>query len=99
MTASLSLSKGVPWMGAQAENKQYGAPRTRSYLWNADLAYLHRRKLRGHLLQYRMLFHGQQSSSALYSADEISIGGLYTVRGFDGERSISGKSGWYMQNE
>ena len=29
----------------------------------------------------------------------VSIGGRYTVRGFDGEYTLTGESGWYWQNE
>lgn len=97
MNLSVSISKGVPWPGAQPELP--GNLRLRSFIWNVDLAYIHWFKVFQKPLLYRMLLHGQQASNELYSIDEISIGSPYTVRGFTGEQSLSGKSGWYMQNE
>lgn len=31
-------------------------------------------------------------------ARHFAIGSRYTVRGFDGERNLSGERGWYGQN-
>ena len=31
--------------------------------------------------------------------DKLSIGGRYTVRGFDGELTLSGERGWVWRNE
>ncbi|WP_274585815.1 ShlB/FhaC/HecB family hemolysin secretion/activation protein [Neisseria leonii] len=31
--------------------------------------------------------------------DKLAIGGRYTVRGFDGEISLSAERGWYWRNE
>ena len=99
LNGAIYLSKGIPWFGAQKENSLAEAPKTRSYILSSDIAFSNWQKLRERPLQYRMLLHAQQSAHELYSVDEISIGGLYTVRGFTGEHSIAGKSGWYMQNE
>lgn len=35
----------------------------------------------------------------LYSTDMVSIGNRYTVRGFDGEYTLMGETGWYIRNE
>lgn len=43
-------------------------------------------------------FHGQWNKSLLTSQDKISIGGLYSVRGFSGEKSLFGERGWYLSN-
>jgi hemolysin activation/secretion protein len=42
---------------------------------------------------------GQTTSSALYMADQFSIGGRYTVRGFDGELTLTAERGFYLRNE
>lgn len=49
--------------------------------------------------QYQGLFHGQIGMGRIYDTDEIAIGGLYTVRGYNGAKMLSGKSGWYIQQE
>ncbi|HDR1191231.1 TPA: ShlB/FhaC/HecB family hemolysin secretion/activation protein [Pasteurella multocida] len=40
----------------------------------------------------------QWNKTPLIPQDKLSIGGRYTVRGFDGGRSLSGEKGWYWQN-
>lgn len=35
----------------------------------------------------------------MIAQDRFSIGGRYTVRGFDGEMSLSGERGWLWHNE
>ena len=42
---------------------------------------------------------GQISRSRLYLADQFSIGGRYTVRGFDGESTLTAESGFFVRNE
>lgn len=48
---------------------------------------------------YTFRFVGQYAKQMLNSSDQLSIGGRYTVRGFDGERTLSGEYGAYIQNE
>ncbi len=47
---------------------------------------------------YDFRFFSQYSDHPLYSAEKVSIGDQYTVRGFK-EDSISGDNGFYFQNE
>ncbi len=41
----------------------------------------------------------QWNKSALIQQDRFSIGGRYTVRGFDGELTLSGERGWLWRND
>jgi hemolysin activation/secretion protein len=50
-------------------------------------------------LTYIGTVRGQTTSSDLYLADQFSIGGRYTVRGFDGELTLTAERGFYMRNE
>ncbi|MBP1317789.1 ShlB/FhaC/HecB family hemolysin secretion/activation protein [Herbaspirillum sp. 1130] len=50
-------------------------------------------------LNYLSTIHGQASRSALYLADQLSIGNRYTVRGFDGELTLAAERGFYWRNE
>ena len=43
--------------------------------------------------------NGIQKEIELYGVDALSIGNRYTVRGFDGEYTLMGESGWYLRNE
>ncbi len=44
-------------------------------------------------------FHGQWNKSLLTPQDRLAIGGRYSVRGFSGERTLSGDRGWYLRND
>ncbi len=39
------------------------------------------------------------SSTPLTSPDMFSIGNRWTVRGFDGERTLTASHGWYVRND
>lgn len=49
--------------------------------------------------QYSFKVNGQYNYTPLTSQDRFSIGGRYTVRGFDGELTLSGNRGWIVQND
>lgn len=48
---------------------------------------------------YNSTFHGQWSKTPLTSQDRISIGGRYTVRGFDGDMTLMAEKGFYLRND
>lgn len=49
-------------------------------------------------LSYDSTFHGQWNKTPLITQDQVSIGGRYSVRGFDGEVTLMGERGWYWNN-
>lgn len=51
-----------------------------------------------HYFSYNGEIFAQWNKSPLVSQDHLAIGSRYTVRGFDGERNLSGERGWYGQN-
>lgn len=53
----------------------------------------------GKRLGYSAAFRGQFSNRPLYGSDQFSVGGPYTVRGYDSDRALIGKTGWYMRQE
>lgn len=50
------------------------------------------------VLRYKLNFHGQYSDDQLFSVNQLSIGGAYSVRGYQSE-GLSGNSGYYLRNE
>jgi hemolysin activation/secretion protein len=50
-------------------------------------------------LRYTASWRLQHNQTPLTSQDRFSIGGRYTVRGFDGESSLSAERGWLLRNE
>lgn len=49
--------------------------------------------------QWQSDWSAQWNKTPLIAQDRFSIGGRYTVRGFDGEVSLSGERGWLWRNE
>jgi hemolysin activation/secretion protein len=49
--------------------------------------------------RYTSSWRAQWNRSLLVPQDRFSIGGRYTVRGFDGEMSLTGERGWLLRNE
>lgn len=50
-------------------------------------------------LNYHATFKGQYATEALVPNERLIVGGRYTVRGFDGERSLSGDHGALFRQE
>jgi hemolysin activation/secretion protein len=44
-------------------------------------------------------FHAQFSPDRLSSDNQFNIGNRWTVRGFDGENTLSANQGWYWRND
>ncbi|TPW41729.1 ShlB/FhaC/HecB family hemolysin secretion/activation protein [Mixta tenebrionis] len=49
-------------------------------------------------LSYTPHYFLQYSPDKLISQDQFSIGNRWSVRGFDGEASLTGNSGWFLSN-
>ncbi|NBI41956.1 ShlB/FhaC/HecB family hemolysin secretion/activation protein [[Haemophilus] felis] len=49
--------------------------------------------------RYKTTLRAQWNKTPLLAQDKFSIGGRYTVRGFDGEISLSAERGWNWRNE
>jgi len=50
-------------------------------------------------LRYSASWRAQWNRTPLTSQDRFAIGGRYTVRGFDGEASLTGERGWLVRND
>ncbi len=56
-------------------------------------------QLLGTQLRYSGALRVQDNSTRLLAQDRFSIGGRYSVRGFDGESSLAAERGWSLRNE
>ena len=65
----------------------------------ADISYNHPFQIGRQHFVYDTALHAQWNKTRLTPLDKIAIGGRYTVRGFDGESSLSAERGWYWRNE
>jgi hemolysin activation/secretion protein len=50
-------------------------------------------------LRYDLAWRAQWNRTALTPIDRFSIGGRYTVRGFDGQNTLSAERGWLLRND
>lgn len=99
--AHLAFQKGVTWFGAQAGLTDHvpGQPTTRYGMWllNASLTTPVRiGKLQAY---YSANLRAQYTDDLLYGSEFFSIGSRYTVRGFDGEQTLSAERGWFIRSE
>ena len=92
---------GLGWLGAQDEKTYPDAPKTHYRLWLFDVDYVHPFTFGHRPATFTTSLHGQwtMNEQRLYGVDMISMGGRYTVRGFDGEVTLMGANGWYLRNE
>ncbi|SAK70849.1 polypeptide-transport-associated domain-containing protein [Caballeronia hypogeia] len=49
--------------------------------------------------RYATTFRGQYTNDTLFYVDDLTIGGRYSVRGFDGEQMLAAERGFYWRNE
>ncbi len=56
-------------------------------------------KLGDHYLRYNGTWRAQWNQTPLVPQDRFSIGGRYTVRGFDGESVLMAERGWLIRND
>ncbi|MFJ9452211.1 ShlB/FhaC/HecB family hemolysin secretion/activation protein [Herbaspirillum sp. NPDC101397] len=50
-------------------------------------------------LRYNLSGRGQWNGTRLTAQERFSIGGRYTVRGFDGEMTLLSERGWFVRND
>jgi hemolysin activation/secretion protein len=96
---TLTYKKGVPWFGAQTDIATADNQTTRYNMELADIVLSTPLTLGQTQGRYKLTLSGQYTDDTLYQTDMISIGNRYTVRGFDGEQTLSAERGWYMENE
>jgi hemolysin activation/secretion protein len=98
-----TLEMGLTWkLGTSAfgtlpaPEEPFGEGTARPRLFNADV------NLNipfGRSLVYQVTWRAQWNRTSLVPQDRFAIGGRYTVRGFDGETSLSAERGWLQRND
>ena len=89
------LSKGYAMVAAEPglTDQVEGTATTRYSLYGLNLNIAAPVKLGKVQGRYTFNLRGQYTTDVLYGADQFSIGGRYTVRGFDGEQTLSAEMG------
>jgi hemolysin activation/secretion protein len=98
---SLANRWGAGWLNGDADfsNRQSGRATRRYTLQTLDASLYVPFQLAGQALSYSGTLHAQMAQTALYASEQLSLGNRYTVRGFDGELSLSAERGFFLRNE
>ncbi|MBM3114881.1 ShlB/FhaC/HecB family hemolysin secretion/activation protein [Jeongeupia naejangsanensis] len=93
--------KGVPWFGAMQDfpTESEKVPTFYYQLQSLDATLVAPFRIGEMPLRYTGTLHGQTTRDTLYFTEDLSIGSRFTVRGFDGENSLTAEKGFYWRNE
>lgn len=100
LSLNLGYALGLSIGGALKDpgNLPEWAPRAQFRKIKAGFNYMRPFRLFDERISFTSQLTAQKSPSALYGSEQISIGGLYSVRGFV-DNSISGDNGYFWRNE
>lgn len=100
LDASLAYRRGTGAFGAlPAPEQAYAEGTSRLGVVTADAQLQLPWQWGRQALRYVAAWRAQWNRTALVPQDRFAIGGRYSVRGFDGEVSLSGERGWLLRNE
>lgn len=83
----------------RAPEEAFGEGTSRMKIWTASADVNTSFQIGKQLFAYDTSVHTQWNKTPLTSQDKLAIGGHHTVRGFDGEMSLSAERGWYWRND
>ncbi|CWQ00151.1 ShlB/FhaC/HecB family hemolysin secretion/activation protein [Neisseria meningitidis] len=83
----------------RAPEETFGEGTSRMKIWTASADVNTPFQIGKQLFAYDTSVHAQWNKTPLTSQDKLAIGGHHTVRGFDGEMSLSAERGWYWRND
>lgn len=100
MDAGISYQRGTRWFGAQPAPEEYFGDATAlskiiQLSAGLDLPF----ELGSQHFRYNVQYQRQSSNTPLTPQEQFAIGNRWTVRGFDGERTLSASHGWYVRND
>lgn len=100
LDAGVSYQRGTRWFGAMPapeETFNEATALSRILQFNAQLDVPFQPGTQR--FHYNARYQRQIANTPLTPQDQFSIGNRWTVRGFDGERSLSADRGWYLRND
>ncbi|HGW5374949.1 TPA: ShlB/FhaC/HecB family hemolysin secretion/activation protein [Pseudomonas aeruginosa] len=100
LDASLAYRRGTGAFNAMvAPEEDFGEGTSRMKVITADAQLMVPLSLGSQRARYIGSWRAQWDRTPLVPQDRFSIGGRYTVRGFDGELTLMGERGWVWRNE
>lgn len=100
LSAGITYKRGTGWLHSlPAPEERYDEGTARMRLLTTDLSLNLPFNIGRQQFVYDTHLHTQWNQTLLTALDRIAIGGRYTVRGFDGEATLSAERGWYWRND
>lgn len=98
--AGISYQRGTRWFGAlPAPEESYGDATALSKIIQLSSQLNVPFALGKQTFRYNLQYQRQMSRTPLTPQDQFAIGSRFTVRGFDGERTLNANNGWTVRNE
>lgn len=100
LDAGISYQRGTRWFGAMPAQEEYVGEATalsKILRLNAQLDIPF--AVMAQNFHYNLQYQRQSTNTALTPQDQFSIGGRWSVRGFDGERTLNADRGWTVRND
>lgn len=98
--AGISIQRRLGWLSSMATPEENAGLYTRqARLLRADIKALMKFDLTGNYFSYAPHFSLQLSPDNLSSDNKFNIGSRWSVRGFDGENTLSSSQGWFLRND
>ncbi len=100
LDAGVSWQRGTRWFGAQpAPEEIFGEATALSKILQMNASFNLPFTLAEQPFSYSFRYQRQLSNTPLTPQEQFAIGNRWTVRGFDGERTLNASNGWYIRND
>lgn len=96
---SVANKRGVPWLNAQPDTAGPDEPTSRFSIWTLDASLAKPVTVLNAKGRFSASLRSQYTKNLLFGSEFFSIGGRYTVRGFDGEQTLAAEKGFLIRNE
>ena len=83
----------------RAPEEAFGEGTSRMQILTASLDFTYPFSIHNQAFRFNTNWNAQWHLTPLVQQDKFSLGGRYSVRGFDGELTLSGERGWLWRNE
>ncbi|HDL8286830.1 TPA: ShlB/FhaC/HecB family hemolysin secretion/activation protein [Yersinia enterocolitica] len=100
LDAGVSYQRGTRWLGAVPAQEEYAGEATalsKILRLNAQLDIPF--AVAAQNFHYNLQYQRQSTNTPLTPQDQFAIGGRWSVRGFDGERTLNADNGWTVRND
>jgi len=100
LDSNLTFKRGTHAFGAlPAPEEAFGEGTSQFILLTGDMNLSWPFQIDSQRLRYNSTWRLQSNRTALTPPNRLSIGGRYSVRGFDGELVLTGDGGWIWRND